>query len=335
MITILSYCDTQQKKDQLLNLITSLKIKFPEKEILVYSHYQNLEPEYYKGANYYIFDFTNPISTKSISDWVYVYHQSKRFYRSGLDFGFAVIQMIKRSCLFLLSMDIKETIILNYDCSVDDLDNINLIKVDDGNIGAFSFWGPNNENSLNPPINLTFMYLKISDMGKEFFESLTYEKYMSYDSKLIPESIFGTILNESFQERWSLIRNGNGIKSNISGASRKIPSDHYLNNYFSTILPTRNNFPGNKHKCLAIWNCKDKVNQIIIDINGNNYTLCNEVEGDYSNISFFSHLPGGIIIEKITLLSINSKEIEPYTISGLNEHYWKSNHHEPCFDKVV
>ena len=59
MITILSYCDTQQKKDQLLNLITGLKSKFPEKEILVYSHYQNLEPMYYKGANYYIFDFTN------------------------------------------------------------------------------------------------------------------------------------------------------------------------------------------------------------------------------------------------------------------------------------
>ena len=67
MITILSYCDTQQKKDQLLNLITGLKTKFPKKEILVYSHYQNLEPKYYKEANYYIFDFTNPISSKSFS----------------------------------------------------------------------------------------------------------------------------------------------------------------------------------------------------------------------------------------------------------------------------
>jgi hypothetical protein len=333
MITILSYCDTQQKKDQLLNLITGLKTKFPEKEILVYSHYQNLEPKYYKGANYYIFDFTNPISSKSFSDWIYVYHQSKKFYRSGLDFGFAVIQMIKRSCLFLLSMDIKETIILNYDCSVDDLDNINLIKVNDDSIGAFSFWGPNNENNPSPPINLTFMYLKISDMGKEFFESMTYEKYMSYDTSIIPEAIFGKILNEKFKDRWSLIRNK--ISPTISGASRQIPNDHYLNKYFSTILPTRNNFLGNKHKCLAIWTCKDRINQIDIDINENKYTLYNEIEGDYSNMSFFSHLPGGITIEEITLLSINSVEIEPYTIGGLSEHYWKSNHHEPCFDKVV
>jgi light-regulated signal transduction histidine kinase (bacteriophytochrome) len=83
MITILSYCDTKEKKNQLLNLITGLKIKFPEKKILVYSHYQNLEPIYYKGTDYYIFDITNPISTKSFSDWIYVYHQYKKFYRSG------------------------------------------------------------------------------------------------------------------------------------------------------------------------------------------------------------------------------------------------------------
>ena len=330
MITILSYCDTQQKKDQLLNLITGLKSKFPEKEILVYSHYQNLEPMYYKGANYYIFDFTNPISTRGLSDWIYVYHQSKKFYRGGLDFGFAVIQMIKRSCLFLLSIDIKETTILNYDCSVDDLDNINLIKVDDGNIGAFSFWGPNNENNPNPPINLTFMYLKISDMGKEFFESLTYEKYMSCDSKLIPESIFGTILNESFKDRWSIIKNG--IKPTISGADRNLPIDHYLRSYFSTILPTRNNFSGNRHKCLAIWTTKDKINQIVVNINNENYTLYNEIEGVYSNESFFSHLPGGITFEEITLLSINSEKIEPYTMSGLNDIYWESNRHDPCFE---
>jgi hypothetical protein len=48
-------------------------------------------------------------------------------------------------------------------------------------------------------------------------------------------------------------------------------------------------------------------------------------------MSFFSHLPGGITIEQITLLSINSEEIEPYTISGLNEIYWQSNRHDPCF----
>ena len=105
MITILSYCDTNEKKNQLSNLITSLKIKFPEKKILVYSHYQDLEPKYYKGTDYYIFDITNPISTKSFTDWIYVYHQYKKFHRSGIDCGFAVMQMIKRACLFLLSFN--------------------------------------------------------------------------------------------------------------------------------------------------------------------------------------------------------------------------------------
>jgi hypothetical protein len=329
MITILSYCDTKEKKNQLLNLITGLKIKFPEKKILVYSHYQNLEPIYYKGTDYYIFDITNPISNKSFSDWIYVYHQYKKFYRSGTDYGFAVMQMIKRSSLFLLSMGVKENLIINYDCSVDDIENISSIQVEDNKIGSFSFWGPGNENNPNPAINLTFMYLKISDMGKEFFESITYEKYMSYDTSIIPESIFGRIINESFRDRWVL--NEKGMRSTMSIADREIPNDHQLRNYFSTILPTRNNFPGNNHKCLAMWTCVEKINNIVININNTLYTLYNEIEGEYSEKSFFSHLPGGLDIEEITLLSINSKEIEPYSIGGLNDIYWISNYHEPFF----
>jgi hypothetical protein len=328
MITILSYCDTKEKKNQLLNLITGLKIKFPEKKILVYSHYQNLEPIYYKGTDYYIFDITNPISTKSFSDWIYVYHQYKKFYRSGTDYGFAVMQMIKRSSLFLLSMGVKENLIINYDCSVDDIENISSIQVEDNKIGSFSFWGP--ADNTNPAINLTFMYLKISDMGREFFESITYEKYMSYDTSIIPESIFGRIINESFRDRWTL--NKKGMRSTVSIADREISNDHQLRNYFSTILPTRNNFTGNNHKCLAMWTCIEKINTIEISINEITYKLYNEIEGEYSEKSFFTHLPGGINIEEITLLSINNKEIEPYSIGGLNDIYWRSNYHEPCFD---
>ena len=326
MFTLLSYCNTREKKEHLLNLITNLKAKFPEREILVYSHYQNLEPRYYKGANYYVFDFSNPIVDKLLYDWIYIYHQSKKFYRGGLDYGFAVIQMIKRSCLYLLNLGVKEATILNYDCSVEDLDNINLMGRNDDEIGSFSFWGPYGGNDLNPAVSLTYMHLKISDMGKDFFESLTHEKYMSYDSTLIPENIFCRILNENFKDRWSLITHG--ISSIISGASRELPVQHYLRNYFSTILPTRNNFGENKDKCLAIWNCKSKIEKIDISISGNRYTLENEISGDYSNISFFSHLPKSITIERIELLSINSEEVDPYTIGDLGEEYWRLNYHE-------
>ena len=331
MITILSYCDTNEKKNQLSNLITSLKIKFPEKKILVYSHYQDLEPKYYKGTDYYIFDITNPISTKSFTDWIYVYHQYKKFHRSGIDCGFAVMQMIKRACLFLLSFDVKENLIINYDCSVDDIDNISSIQIEEGKIGSFSFWGSGNENNPNPAINLTFMYLKISEIGKEFFESITYEKYMSYDTSIIPESVFGRIINESFRDRW--VVNKLSMRSVISLADRQqIPNNHGLKSYFSTVLPTRNNLPSNNHKCLAIWTCSEKVNNIVVSINNTDYTLYNEIEGEYSEKSFFSHLPEDINIEEITLLSVNSKEIEPYSIDGLDDIYWKSNYHDPCFD---
>jgi hypothetical protein len=327
MFTVLSYCNTQEKKDQLLNLVTNLKIKFPEREILVYSHYQNLEPEYYKGANYYIFDFSNPIVDKLLYDWIYIYHQSKKFYRGGFDHGFAVIQMIKRSCLYLLNIGVNETTILNYDCSVEDLDNINMIEKHEDKIGSFSFWSPSGGDSLNPAISLTFMHLKISKMGREFFEDLTQEKYMSWGAKLIPEEIFVRILNENFKDRWSPITNK--ISSIISGASRELPTDHYLRNYFGTILPTRNNLDGNKDKCLAIWDCRSKIEKIDVYIDGNRYTLRNEVDGDYSNPSFFSHLPKGIKIERIELLSIDTEVIDPYIIDGLDEDYWRLNYHEP------
>jgi hypothetical protein len=327
MFTILSYCNTQEKKEQLLSLVTNLKIKFPEREILVYSHYQNLEPEYYRGANYYIFDFSNPIINKFLFDWVYVYHQRKKFYRGGFDYGFAVIQMIKRSCLYLLNLGVNETTILNYDCSVEDLDNINLMERNEDSIGSFTFWGTHGGNDSNLDIGLTYMHLKISDIGREFFDSLTYEKYMSYGSSLIPENIFGRILNERFKGQWSLITHK--ISSIISGASRELPVGHYLRNYFNTILPTRNNFEGNKDKCIAIWNCKSRIEKIDISISGNRYTLKNEIKGDYSDISFFSQLPKSIQIERIELLSINSEEINPYLIEDLDEDYWNLNYHEP------
>jgi hypothetical protein len=326
MFTILSYCNTQEKKEHLLNLITNLKVKFPEREILVYSHYQNLEPEYYKGANYYIFDFSNPIVNKLLIDWVSVYHQSKVFYRMGPDYGFAVIQMIKRSCLFLLNMDIEETVILNYDCSVDDLDSIDQLRTNEDEIGSFFFWCENRKNSPGSPLGLTFMNLKISAMGRGFFESLTYERYMSFPIDFIPEDIFGCFVEESFKGRWSLITHK--ITPTISTSNRELPDGHYLLDYFSTILPTRNNFEGNKEKCLAIWNCKIKIEKITINIDGNEYTMHNEIEGDYSELAFFSHLPRGIEIEKIILLTVNSEGIEPYIIEGLDENYWEYNYHE-------
>jgi hypothetical protein len=329
MFTILSYCNTKEKKEHLLNLITNLKVKFPEREILVYSHYQNLEPEYYKGANYYIFDFSNPIANKKIYDWVYIHHQSKKFYRGSWDYGFAVIQMIKRSCLYLLNIGVNETTILNHDCSVEELDNINLIEKNGNKIGSFSFWGPNGGNGPEPSISLTFMYLMISDMGRDFFESLTYEKYMSYECTLLPEDIFGRILNEKFKDRWSIIKNK--ISSIVNGADRKLPSGHYLREYFDTIILTRNNFEENKDKCLAIWDLKRKIELVDVSINGNRYTLRNEIHGEYSNYSFFSLLPEKDPIEKIELLSVNSEEIEPYIIDGLDENYWEFNYYEPCF----
>ena len=58
------------------------------------------------------------------------------------------------------------------------------------------------------------------------------------------------------------------------------------------------------------------------------YPMHNEIEGDYSEMSFFSHVLEDIEIGKIILLSINSEKIEPYIIEGLDEDHWRLNYHE-------
>lgn len=318
MIVILSYCDTPVKKKQLSDLINEIKFQHPQEEILVYSHYANLEPEYYKGCNYYIFDYTNPISEKSFADWVHVSHQSKIFYRWGLDYGFAVLQMIKRTCIYLSNIGHNKVSIINYDLSVDEVKKIQFPELSDEQVGAFANWG-NNPHA----INLTYMFLDLSKFDVNIFKSITYEKYKSYSSDLLPEAIFYHIISEFFQTNWKSI---GGLKLCLSSASRMLPENHYLTKYFHTILPTRWNLPENKRKCIGMWDCINKIHNVEVSINGINFILKNEVEGENSNSSFFSHLPTDNC-QEITLISINDEKIQPYVISDLDENYWKRNYH--------
>lgn len=323
MITILSYCNTVEKKKQLQNLILSIKGKKPNEEILVYSHYQDLEPEWWRGSNYYIYDFTNPKSNKIFFDWVIITAQNKKFYRCGDDWGFAVLQMIKRASLFLLNIGVSKTTIINYDVDPSCVDEINFPDLQENEIGAFCPWGDDPSRC-----NLTYMHLDLSKIGKQFFESITWEKYHSFESSKIPESIFYDLITQNFEFNWKKIQS---LKLTLSEANRHLEEGHPLSKYCTTILASRNNFQGNHHKCLSIWNCKMKISQIEVEISGTKFKLFNEVQGDNSCKSFFSHLPGGITIDKITILQINDDTITPYEMDGLNEDYWNKNFHEPHF----
>jgi hypothetical protein len=327
MIVILSYCDTKDKKEKLSSLIISLKKKYADQKILVYSHYQKIEPGYYTQADYYIFDHTNPVSKKMFADWILPFHQKKKFYRHGEDWGFAVLQMIKRSSLFLKTISFGGCLFLNYDSDPAGLENFTLLEkskdLEDYQIGIFCPWG--GKNSLS----LTCFYLDLQKIDTKFFEKITMEKYMSFPAHLVPEDIFKSLIDEEFYNRYVI--SDKGLRSLVSGASRELPAGSILTKFFGTLFPSRNNLPDDKRKCLAAWNCTERINRMEIEIGGGRYSIYNEVEGENRDLSFFSHLPDLPLIESIKVTSINDEEINPhYLIENLDPGYWDRNYHEPA-----
>jgi hypothetical protein len=326
MISILSYCDTEDKKERLSFLIRELKRKYADKKILVYSHYRDLESKYYSLADYYIFDHSNPVSRKKYADWIWVTHQGKKFYRLGEDWGFAVLQMIKRSSLFIKSISSEGCLFLNYDSDPSEIESFKFIEMgeelDNSHIGIFCPWG-----SGISAFSLTCFYLDLPKIPVVFFEKISMQEYMSFPPSLVPEEIFKSMVEKEFIGKYLI--SDQGLTPQVSGADREIPSSCQLFKFFGTLLPTRNNFTEDKRKCLAAWNCTEKIDQIGIEIEGVPYFIYNEIEGENSTISFFSHLPDVHRIEKIKVTSVNNEEINPpYLIDDLDQSYWDRNYHE-------
>jgi hypothetical protein len=324
MITILSYCDTTDKKERLSFLISELKKRYNDQKILVYSHYRNLEPKYYSLADYYIFDHTNPTVNKILGDWVAIESQKKKFYRWGEDWGFAVLQMIKRSSFFIKSISSEGCLFLNYDSDPYGFESLNFFemaeRLEDSQIGIFCPWGPETQ------ISLTCFYLDLPKIKNSFFEKITADAYVGFPCTLTPEGIFKLLVDEEFSGRYLM---SEGISPQVSSVDRGVPFGCQLHNYFNTILPTRNNLPGDERKCLAAWNCKERINLMGIEIEGNNYTIHNEISGENGDISFFAHLPDVSKVEEIKIVLVNGIEIDPpYLIENLDPGYWSRNYHE-------
>ncbi len=326
MIAILSYCNTIQKKQNLRDLIKNIKKKFPDDKILVYSHYEGVEPEYYHGSDFYIFDKNNIKSGKRFADWIHILPQKKKFYRWGEDWGFAVIEMIKRSSLFLNSIGYEECLFLNYDIDGSSIDDLRIFDIarnmDNDEIGIFSTWG-NSPNSFN----LTSFYLKLSKIDIDFFKGITLDRYKAYGNELIPEQIFYSMITESFGNRFKIHQfNTRSVQSN---ASRVLPDNSSLKKYFGTILPSRATGPTPNQFGLAAWTTTSEIDRMVVEINKKEYTLQNLIEGEDKKISFYANLPNDIEINKIWIKQIGDEVLKKsYIIDGMDEEYWKNNYHE-------
>ncbi len=320
-VVILSYCDTEYKKVQLKNLIKSTRKKFPYSYILVYSHYQNVEPEYYEGSDFYIFDKSNPKSEKLFNEWIYINSQQKTFFRIGEDWGYAVLQMIKRSTMFLKSLGKNQCLFLNYDCNCDDVENLDIdskiLNLERSDVGIFTEWDGVKR------LALTQFYLKLNFVNNKFLELINYDYYSQLPGHMIPEDIWFHIIKESFGTNFKIDKID--IALSISVNPRNLPIESSLNQYFDTFLATRDK--STNKKCLAIWNTKLVVNQIKLIINGQENFYQNEIVEENKNSAFFCHLENEEI-DSITITGINDFNIECYKLENLTDNYWFNNYHE-------
>lgn len=319
-IAILSYCDTAVKKEMLRSLITRAKELYPERAVLVYSHWGGLESEYYDQADYYIFDRSNPIpDSKLINNWVYIPYLGKKFYRTDLDYGLAVIQMIKRSSLFLLSAEIDKCLFLNYDIDLDSSDRIPMLEIEDSltenHIGMFSTWGESLEE-----FSMCSFWMNIKDMGREFFECITEEKYLSYGISHIGERIFCSILRENFGDRLLVLKDP--LLAKFCLTSRNLPEySGDLKKLLNTAVATRCAATGEKF--LAAWDCTEIIYSISVEIGGSEFELLNEFP---SESCYMAKLPQET--KEIKFLSVNSTELATqYVMEGLSDEYWNRNTH--------
>lgn len=315
-ITILSYCDTTEKKDLLKSLIARLKHLYPDRAVLVYSHYSGVECEYYTQADYYIYDHSNPVSPRMFYDWVYIPQLGTKFYRGVSDFGLAVMQMIKRSALFLDSIGVESSLYLNYDIDLGADERIAMVDASEyliDHLGLFTKWG-----SSEDQFSLCHFWLDIKGIGRSFFESIDREKYLSYDASFISEKIFYEMMMEGLGNRCLMVNLHLGGK--ISGVNREIEKGSDLSRYFSTMVVSKS--IEDNSRSLAIWNSKVAIESILAELDGTQIELYNGLE---NKMFFFEKLPE-YEIREIRILKVNSEQIQPYSMS-LDRTYWERNTH--------
>lgn len=313
-ITIISYCDTKEKKVLLKELISRVKEIYPDRVVLVYSHYSNVECEYYEQSDYYIYDHSNPSSPRAVYEWTYIPQLHTKFYRKGEDWGWAVIQMLKRSALFLDSIGVESSLYLNYDIDLGTDQSIKMLDVSEylvDHTGIFTKWGDYEQFSL------CYFWLDIKRIGREFFESINKDKYVSYDSSFIAERVFHEIMTEGLGLK--CLKLNLNLNGKVSGVTRDIDKSSDLSRYFSTMVASRIE----QLKFLAIWNSLVQIQSILLDLDGVQIELQNNL---VDKTVFLEQLPEGDI-NIITVLAVNSELIEPYSIK-CDQSYWNSNTHE-------
>lgn len=177
---IISYCDTDIKVDALKKCINNLK-QF-KIDMCLYAHYP-ISNNIQNDINYYIYDKSNPIfkyPEKSMHFWRNFNNFQMEIYVE--DYGYSVIQMIKRGFNYLKNLGYDRIFILNYDVILD-FKILDIVVEEECNL---FYW---DNNILNP----TLMCLD-SNVNLDF---ITKENYKQHQGDV--ESYIDEVFNENIK----------------------------------------------------------------------------------------------------------------------------------------
>lgn len=119
IIAIITYCDTQEKKDVLVRNIGLIKNKYSDFDIAIHANYPL--PEYIQQmSDIYIYEDLNVIVDKFFSVWrVLPFFNKKFIYNVSKDYGYSVFLQIKNLAKYLI--EYKKILLINYDLVIEDI----------------------------------------------------------------------------------------------------------------------------------------------------------------------------------------------------------------------
>jgi len=189
IVIILSHCDSDIKKEILMNNIKILR-KIPDLDILLTSHIP-LPQEMVEQFDYFVYDKSNPSlkwPVRAVAHWKHFNHENKLVKLSYLvdDYGWAVFNQINLGYNSISYKNYQKFIYINYDLLIDE-DIISEINLDDDKSKLYHVKGVNGQESFP---GLIFFMLNKNDI-KNILGLIKLESYIKHENgEKYLESIF-------------------------------------------------------------------------------------------------------------------------------------------------
>ena len=245
-VIILSHCDTQEKKEVLVQSLEILR-SIGNFDIILTSHIP-LPEEIISQTDYFIFDKSNPIlkwPRRSMLFWKKVWHNntSLKLFRGVNDYGWTPLNQIKKGGMLGLSINCSHYYYVNYDLQFTE-EVINFIK-NDKSKNSILFEATDGDTSHNP--GMLLFKLNSRDNGY-VVNRLSFDDYLYGDHA---EDYFESVLKKiDFETSPIITKDRIQIDEKIDIFNNS--TDESYKYYVSNIRHRLNTFP--KH--ILFWEIK-------------------------------------------------------------------------------